>query len=59
MPLPARPDPLPEGVVGYTFGGKPVYDGDWFDQAMNRPGTITVRVNSARPPLRTCSPETS
>lgn len=39
-----QPDatPLPEGVVGRTFTGEPIYDGDWFDQQMNREGSITI-----------------
>jgi hypothetical protein len=38
--------PMPEGVVGYGQGGKPVYDGEWFDQQMSTLGPgITVKVS--------------
>jgi hypothetical protein len=38
--------PEREGVVGYLPGGKPVYDGEWFDQQMAKLGpSITVKVS--------------
>lgn len=44
---PRPPKPLPEGVVGYTWGGKPIYDGDWFDAQMEKLGpSVTVVVNA-------------
>lgn len=44
---PRPPKPLPEGVVGWTFSGQPIYDGDWFDKQMAKGGpTVTVTVNA-------------
>jgi len=40
------PQPLREGVVGYTVTGQPIYDGDWFDKQMGKLGpSVTVMVN--------------
>ena len=36
---------LPEGVVGYTISGQPIYDGDWFDAKMRTPGSITIMIS--------------
>jgi len=41
---PPKPKTLPEGVVGFTLGGAPIYDGHWFDERMRTPNSVTIHV---------------
>lgn len=48
---PREPQPLPEGAVGRTVTGQPIFDGDWFDKHVSRvgePGTIIVTVQDGK-----------
>lgn len=48
---PREPQPLPEGVVGRTVTGQPIFDGDWFNKHVSRvgePGTVSVTVNNGK-----------
>jgi hypothetical protein len=42
------PKELPEGVIGYTLGGRPVYDGAYLDRVLKRPGSVTFRVRDGQ-----------
>lgn len=39
---------MQDGVVGYTFGGKPVFDANWFDERMGGVrNSIRIKINAA------------